>query len=144
MTPRRQQRLAILLCVLLGTAATAALTTAAFQQNLLFFYTPTQVISGDIDATRPFRLGGLVATGTVQRQSGSLSVEFAITDTASEVAVSYTGVLPDLFREGKGVVVRGSWKNDVLIAEEVLAKHDENYYPPEVEDALEAAKTLQQ
>ena len=144
MTPRRKRRLISAACVLFGAAAAAGLTAAAFRQNLLFFYTPSQVAAGGIDNARPFRLGGLVAKNSVQRNTGALEVRFVITDTAENVTVSYSGVLPDLFGEERGVVVRGKWENGVLFADQVLAKHDENYAPPEVLDALEAARTLKQ
>ena len=132
MTPRRQKRLALAACIVLGTAATAALTAAAFRENLLFFHTPAQVRTQaeTIDFSRPFRLGGLVEEGSVRREPGALSVEFLLTDRAASVPVVYTGVLPDLFREGKGAVVRGQWRDDKMVADEVLAKHDENYAPP--------------
>ncbi|MBE8158128.1 MAG: cytochrome c maturation protein CcmE [Betaproteobacteria bacterium] len=144
MTPRRKRRLVSAACVLLGAAAAAALTTAAFRENLLFFYSPSQVAAGDIDGTRPFRLGGLVAVNSVRRETGALEMRFVITDTAQNITVSYSGVLPDLFHEGRGVVVRGRWDGGVLYADQVLAKHDENYAPPEVLDALAAARTLAQ
>lgn len=143
MTPRRRRRLTVALCVLCGAAATIGLTAAAFQQNILFFYTPSQIHTGDFDSSRSFRLGGLVAENSVRRKSGDLQMHFVITDTAHSVTVSYSGVLPDLFREGQGVVARGAWRNGVLYADEILAKHDENYRPPEVQDALRAAQTLQ-
>ena len=144
MTPRRRRRLTVALCVLCGAAATVGLTVAAFQQNLLFFYTPSQIHSGEFDSSRPFRIGGLVAENSVARESGELQMHFVITDTAHRVTVAYSGVLPDLFREGQGVVARGSWNDGVLQADEILAKHDENYRPPEVENALRAAGTLSQ
>lgn len=140
MTPRRKRRLVSAACVLCGAAAAAGLTAAAFRENLLFFYTPSQAAAGEIDGSRPFRLGGLVAENSVRRESGALEMRFVITDLANNVTVSYSGVLPDLFAEGRGVVVRGQWADGMLYADEVLAKHDENYAPPEVAAALEAAK----
>ncbi|MGI9307117.1 MAG: cytochrome c maturation protein CcmE [Gammaproteobacteria bacterium] len=142
MTPRRRRRLIAALCALFGAGATVALTAAAFRENLLFFYTPSQVAAGDIDGGRPFRLGGVVAADSVRRESGALEMHFVVTDLAHNITVSYSGVLPDLFHEERGVVVRGEWKNGVFFADEVLAKHDENYTPPEVADALRAARTL--
>lgn len=142
MTPRRRRRLTVAIFAFCGAAATIALTAAAFRENFLFFYTPSQIHAGEFDSSRPFRLGGLVAAESVSRQSGDLRMSFVITDTAHNVTVSYSGVLPDLFREGQGVVALGEWRDGVLIAAEVLAKHDENYRPPEVEAALEAAKTV--
>lgn len=144
MTPRHRRRLTVALCVLCGAAATIALTVAAFRQNLLFFYTPSQIHAGDFDSSRPFRLGGLVAENSLRRESGELQIQFVITDTAHRATVSYSGVTPDLFREGQGVVARGSWRDGVLYADEILAKHDENYRPPEVQDALRAAQTVSQ
>ena len=142
MTPRRKKRLTVVLLILCGAAATVGFTTVAFRQNFLFFYTPTQIKTGDADVSRVFRLGGLVAIDSIKRQSGQLETRFIITDNANKVTVSYSGILPDLFREGQGVVARGQWKNKILIADEVLAKHDENYTPLEVQDALKASETL--
>lgn len=142
MNVRRRRRLILVLFVLLGASATAALTAAAFRENLLFFYTPSQIHSGEFDASRAFRLGGLVANDSIERKDGELEMRFVITDTAHQVTVSYAGVLPDLFREGQGVVARGEWRDGVLRADEILAKHDENYAPPEAADALRAARTL--
>jgi len=149
MTGRQKRRLIAVLTILAGTAAAAALTIAAFRENMLFFYTPSQLVTGEAkvlvkpggDEPQLFRMGGLVEK--VWREPGGLEVRFTVTDTAHAVTVSYTGLLPDLFREGQGVVVRGHWENGMLIAGEVLAKHDENYMPPEADDALRAAKTLQ-
>lgn len=135
---RRRFRIIVVFCVLIGTAATVALTVTAFRQNLLYFYTPTQLLSDTITIDRALRLGGLVLHDSVQREPGSLEVRFVITDTVNAVAVVYRGILPDLFHEGQGVVVRGYWKDSVLIADQVLAKHDENYMPPEVYEALKA------
>lgn len=144
MTPRRRRRLIVALCVLFGAMATTTLTVLAFRENMLFFYTPTQIQSGEIDSAgkKVLRLGGLVEEDSVRRPAGDLQVRFAVTDTVHAVTVLYAGVLPDLFREGQGVVVRGTWRDNVLYADEVLAKHDENYTPPEVQEALRAARTL--
>ena len=148
MTGRQRRRLMAALTVLLGASAAVALTITAFQQNMLFFYTPSQIVSdngelslGQNNNAVLFRLGGLVEK--VWRQQGDLEVRFTVTDTVHAITVSYTGLLPDLFREGQGVVVRGQWQNNLLVADEVLAKHDENYMPPEAADALRAAQTLQ-
>ena len=116
------------------------LVLKAFNSNLVFFYTPTQVANKEAPQGKPFRLGGLVTAGSVQRDPNGLTVRFAVTDTAKTVAVSYTGILPDLFKEGKGVVAQGSVGADgVFTASEVLAKHDENYMPPEAAEALKQA-----
>lgn len=136
MTPSQKNRLYLVLAILVGAAATTALTVTAFRQNMLFFLTPSQIVAGgDLAGGREFRLGGLV--GEVSRTEGKLEIRFEVTDTAETVIVSYSGVLPDLFREGQGVVVRGRWDNGVFVAAEVLAKHDENYVPPELSDSLE-------
>lgn len=109
----------------------------AFNSNLVFFFTPTQVASGEAPKARAFRVGGLVKTGSVQREQ--MVVRFVITDTAREIPVQYQGILPDLFREGKGVVAQGRMDGDRFVASEVLAKHDENYMPPEAKQALQKA-----
>jgi cytochrome c-type biogenesis protein CcmE len=126
----------------------AALVLSAFQQNLVFFYTPTQVAAKEAPQGRTFRVGGMVEAGSVQRQPDGVTVRFMVTDTALSIPVVYRGPLPDLFREGKGVVTQGRLGADgVFQASEVLAKHDENYMPPEAADAVKQAhnaqKTLQ-
>lgn len=142
MTPRRRRRLAVTLCVLCGAAVAAALSAAAFRENLLFFYTPSQLHAEMPDSSRPFRLGGLVETGTVQREPGDLQVRFVVRDESRRVTVTYRGVLPDLFGEGRGVVARGVWDGAIFAADEVLAKHDENYAPPGTEDAVRAGQIV--
>ena len=138
MTPRRK-RLAIAAGVLLALAAATALVLNAFRSNLVFFFTPTQVAAGEAPQQRPFRLGGLVRAGSVQREG--VQIRFVVTDTQREVPVTYNGLLPDLFKEGKGVVAQGTLGPDgVFVAREVLAKHDENYMPPEAADALKKAQ----
>ncbi len=140
MTPKRKRRLIAVVAIVAGIGVAATLGLTAFQENLLFFFSPTQIENGEAPADRAFRLGGLVKDGTVQRDPDSLRVQFIITDTLKEVAVDYTGILPDLFREGQGIVALGRLgENGVFKAEEVLAKHDENYMPPEVADALKTA-----
>ena len=144
MTPRRRRRLFLTLTVALGAAVAVGLSVNAFRQNILFFFTPTQVAAGEAPAGRPFRIGGLVKTGSFQRGDGELTARFVITDTANDVTVRYDGLFPDLFEEGKGVVARGEMESSgEMRASEVLAKHDENYMPPEVGAALEAARSLQ-
>jgi len=139
-TPRRQRMLLIGL-VVAGVALSAALGLRAFQENLLFFFSPTQVVAGEAPDARLFRLGGMVVENSVSRDPGSLTMSFVVTDYAHSVPVSYTGVLPDLFGEGQGVVAHGRLTPDGnFIAEEVLAKHDENYMPPEVADAIAQAQ----
>jgi len=141
MTPRRK-RLAIIAGVLLALSAATVLVLNAFRSNLVFFFTPTQVAAGEAPVQRPFRLGGLVREGSVVRNG--VQIRFIVTDTAREVAVKYSGLLPDLFKEGKGVVAQGSLGADgVFVAREVLAKHDENYMPPEAAEALKRAQGAQ-
>lgn len=124
---------------LLGLAAMLILN--AFQSNMVFFYTPSQVAKGEVPKHTGFRIGGLVEAGSLKRGDDGLTVNFVITDTAHSVPVTYKGVLPDLFKEGKGVVAQGSVGADgVFVASEVLAKHDENYMPPEAAAALESAQ----
>jgi len=138
-TPRRQRMLLIGL-VLAGVAVAATFAIRAFQENLTYFITPSQVAAGQAP-TRSFRLGGLVLDDSLKREPGSLTVHFVVSDLANSVPVQYTGVLPDLFKEGKGAVVRGRMgEGGEFRAEEVIAKHDENYEPPEVTDALAKAK----
>ena len=137
MTPKRRNRIVLIVLVLAGVGIAAGFALKAFNENLMFFYQPSQVIAGEAPAGRLIRVGGLVTTGSVQRQSDGLTVKFDITDNAETITVQYTGILPDLFREGQGIVAHGQLQQDQLfIADEVLAKHDENYMPPEVADAL--------
>jgi cytochrome c-type biogenesis protein CcmE len=124
-----------------------ALVLGAFRENLVFFFTPSEVVANKAPQGRTFRIGGMVEKGSVKRQADGVTVQFTVTDTAKSLPVTYRGALPDLFREGKGVVAQGQLGADgVFRANEVLAKHDENYMPPEaklaVEKAHEAAKTL--
>ena len=136
MTPR-QQRTVLVLAVVLGVGVAVALGLRAFQENLLYFYSPTQVANGEAPPDRRFRVGGIVVPGSVQRAAGSLTVGFTLTDTVHLLQVSYTGILPDLFREGQGIVTHGTMGADgVFVADEVLAKHDENYMPPAMGKAL--------
>ena len=134
----RHKRLALAGTLLLASGAIAALVFNAFQSNMVFFYTPTQVVADEAPANRTFRIGGMVQEGTVKRDG--LHVNFIVTDTAKTVAVRYQGVLPDLFQEGKGVVAQGQLKDGVFEAREVLAKHDENYMPPEAAHAVKQAQ----
>jgi cytochrome c-type biogenesis protein CcmE len=136
MTPRRKRMLTVAL-ILAGVGIAVAFALQAFQKNLLYFYSPSQVEAGEAPQSRTIRVGGMVKKGSVQRATGSLEVRFTLTDFANQLTVSYTGVLPDLFREGQGVIARGRFGDGGLfVAEEVLAKHDENYMPPEVKDSL--------
>ena len=125
-------------------AAAAGLVLNAFQSNLVFFFSPSQVIAKEAPLERAFRIGGMVETGSVKRQGDGLTVRFNVTDTAKTIPVVYTGILPDLFKEGKGVVAQGKLGTDgVFRATDVLAKHDENYMPPEAGHAIEQAKKAQ-
>lgn len=143
----RHKRFAIIAGALAVLGIAAALVLNAFQSNLVFFFTPTQVANGEAPKDRTFRIGGMVKDGSLQRKD--ITARFVVTDTAMEVPVSYTGILPDLFKEGKGVVAQGKLgPGGEFVASEVLAKHDENYMPPEaksaVDQAQQAAKTLKQ
>ena len=135
----RYKRAAIIGGGLVTLGLAAYLVLNAFQSNLVFFFSPTQVAAGEAPKDRTFRIGGLVKEGTVKRDN--LTVAFVVTDTAKEIPVSYTGILPDLFKEGKGVVAQGKLDmNGRFTATEVLAKHDENYMPPEAKAALDQAQ----
>jgi cytochrome c-type biogenesis protein CcmE len=130
------------LVVLAGITIAGFLTYRALQENLLYFFSPTQVAAGEAPE-RTFRLGGMVVEGSVKRETGTLNVSFVVTDNVHSVPVKYSRVLPDLFREGAGAVVVGRMAGDEFLADEVLAKHDENYMPPEVAEALEKSRAAQ-
>ena len=133
----RHTRLLLILAglVILGVIATLVLN--AFRSNLVFFFSPTQVAAGEAPTGKPFRIGGLVKEGSLKREADGITLSFVVTDTDKDLAVRYTGILPDLFREGKGAVAQGKiGENGVFIASEVLAKHDENYMPPEAAQAV--------
>ena len=137
----RHKRLALIGAGLVALGAAAALILNAFQSNLVFFFSPSQVAAHQAPEGRSFRIGGLVQPGSVRREVDGVSVRFVVTDTAHDIAVVYNGMLPDLFKEGKGVVALGQLGGDgVFRAQEVLAKHDENYMPPEAADAVEKAR----
>jgi cytochrome c-type biogenesis protein CcmE len=136
MTPR-QRRLTLVIGVLAGVAIAGGLTLRALRENVMFFFDPSQVVAGQAPVGERFRLGGMVTKGSVRRTPGSLEVNFIVTDFRHELPVRYTGVLPDLFREGQGVVAHGRIGTDgIFVADEVLAKHDEKYMPPELARAL--------
>ncbi|MES2918343.1 MAG: cytochrome c maturation protein CcmE [Pseudomonadota bacterium] len=139
MTPKRKKTLFILIAVLVGVGIAVGLTLYALRQNLNLFYTPTQLVQKEAPEGRRIQVGGLVMAGTVKRSPDSLATRFTITDLKHQVDVTYTGILPDLFREGQGIVANGRLENGVVVAEEVLAKHDENYMPPQVKHAIEQA-----
>jgi cytochrome c-type biogenesis protein CcmE len=138
----RQKRFVLIGLGLVALAVAAALVLNAFQSNLVFFYTPTQAANGEAPQGRSFRIGGMVEAGSLKREGDGLTVHFIVTDMAKRVPVTYKGILPDLFKEGKGAVAQGQLvAGGTFVASEVLAKHDENYMPPEAADALAKAKT---
>jgi len=140
----RHKRLALIAGGVASVALAAALVLNAFRSNLVFFFTPSQIAAGEAPRDRAFRIGGMVVAGSLKRQADGLTVHFTVTDTAKNVPVVYRGILPDLFREGKGVVAQGRLSAEgVFRADEVLAKHDENYMPPEAAHALEQAQKAQ-
>jgi cytochrome c-type biogenesis protein CcmE len=138
---RRHKRIGIIIAGLAGLGVAAFLVANAFRNNLVFFFSPTQVAAKEAPTNRAFRIGGLVEEGTLKREDDGLTVRFTVTDTAASIPVVYKGILPDLFKEGRGCVAQGRLGNDgVFQAEEVLAKHDENYMPPEAGEAIDKAK----
>ncbi len=143
MKPRHKKMIVIAASVG-ALAISVVLVLNAFQSNLVFFFSPSQVVAKEVPIGKSFRLGGLVEEGSLKRDGDGTTVKFAITDTAEVIQVAYTGILPDLFKEGKGVVAQGKMADDgVFYADEVLAKHDENYMPPEAAEALERAAKVQ-
>jgi len=140
-TPRRR-RLVLVIGILVGVSIAGALALSAFRQNVMFFFDPSQVAAGAAPAGERFRLGGMVQKGSVQRTPGSLEVRFTVTDFKHDVPVKYKGVLPDLFREGQGVIAHGHIDGSgTFVAEEVLAKHDEKYMPPKIQQSLKPGAT---
>jgi cytochrome c-type biogenesis protein CcmE len=141
MTPTRKKRLYLLAAMVAGIAIATGLALKAFNENLMFFFSPTEVAAGKAPEAKRFRLGGMVVEDSVRRDPDSLAVTFDLTDYDNAVTVSYNGILPDLFREGQGIVAHGTLNGDgVFMADEVLAKHDENYMPPEVAEMMEKRK----
>lgn len=142
MNPRRQKRLGIILAIFIGVGATVGLMVYALNQNMDLFYTPTELVNGKEDGTKPevgqrLRIGGMVVTGSVRRDQQSLKVSFDLADVGPKVTIEYEGILPDLFREGQGIVAQGVLKDATTVqAFEVLAKHDEEYMPPEIAEAM--------
>jgi len=144
MNPVRKKRLLIIMAILTGVAIAVSLALSALQQNINLFYSPTQIANGEAPQDTRIRAGGLVEEGSVKRSSDTLDTDFVVTDGAASVTIRYSGILPDLFREGQGIVAMGKVNADgVLIADQVLAKHDENYMPPEVMQALEQSAMKQ-
>lgn len=137
----RHKRLILIAAGLAMLGVAAWLVLSAFQKNLVFFFTPTQILAGEAPHGRSFRMGGMVETGSIKRQPDGVTVAFIVTDNAQRIRVNYRGILPDLFKEGKGVVAQGKLGADKLfVADEVLAKHDENYMPPDAAYALKKGK----
>ena len=137
MRPKRKQRLIFITILFLGFSSAGALGVYALQKNKTYFHTPTEIAAGNVQQDKLIRIGGLVVQGSVNRFSDGLTTEFDLTDTIGTVTLRYKGLLPDLFREGQGIVAQGKLNADgIIIAQEVLAKHDENYMPPEVANAL--------
>lgn len=140
MTPARKQRLALVFGAITAVAIAVGLVLYALNQNINLFFTPTQIASGEAPENQTIRIGGLVVAGSVARNPDSLDVSFELTDNESQVMVSFSGILPDLFREGQGIIALGEFSEQKgFVAKEVLAKHDENYMPPEVAEALKKA-----
>jgi cytochrome c-type biogenesis protein CcmE len=140
MNPIRKKRLTLIGLMVAGIGVAAWLALNAFDENLMFFFSPSEVAEGKAPTAHPFRIGGLVATDSVKRKEDGLTTSFTVTDNAKSVTVEYTGILPDLFREGQGIVAMGQLNPEgVFVASEVLAKHDENYMPPEVAESLKTA-----
>jgi len=138
---RRHRRIAFILAGLAGLGIAAALVLSAFQNNLVFFFSPSQVAAKEAPIGRTFRIGGLVEKESLKRENDGLTVRFTVTDTAKSIPIVYKGILPDLFKEGRGCVAQGHIGSDgVFYAEQVLAKHDENYMPPEAGQAIDHAK----
>jgi cytochrome c-type biogenesis protein CcmE len=137
MTPARKKRLGLIVLMITGIAVGVGFALKSLDENIMFFFTPTEVAEGKAPHGRLFRIGGMVVNGSVSRPGEGLTVQFGLTDNEKIVTVRYTGILPDLFREGQGIIANGELdQNGAFIAQEVLAKHDENYMPPEVAEAM--------
>ncbi len=139
MRRKRKQRFIVVVLILTGIGASVGLTLKALEKNINLFFSPSQIASGEVPGHIDFRVGGMVVIGSVERNPDNLEVTFDLTDTAEAITVAFNGILPDLFREGQGIVAFGSMQGDRFIADQVLAKHDENYMSPEVSEALKAA-----
>ena len=137
MTPARKKRLALIGLMVAGIAVGLTFALKALDENIMFFFTPTEVVEGKAPKNKLFRMGGMVVNGSVSRPGDGLTAQFDLTDNGEQVTVRYTGILPDLFREGQGIIANGEIGDDgIFVAQEVLAKHDENYMPPEVAEAM--------
>ncbi|RZU44971.1 cytochrome c-type biogenesis protein CcmE [Fluviicoccus keumensis] len=139
MHPKRKRTLLLILALVAGLGLATGLVTYALRQNISAFYSPSQLVNGEAPEGRRIQVGGLVVKGTLKRAPDSLAVEFVISDLKQQVPVAYTGILPDLFKEGQGIMATGTYSNGKVQAEEILAKHDENYMPPQVKDAIKEA-----
>jgi cytochrome c-type biogenesis protein CcmE len=139
MRAKRKQRLYLVILLVVGLGIAVGLTLMALQQNINLFFTPSQIVAGEAPQGVAFRIGGMVVDDSVKRSEQDLSIQFQVTDTAQQVPVLYTGILPDLFREGQGVVALGRLEGRTFVASEVLAKHDENYMAPEAAEAIKQA-----
>jgi cytochrome c-type biogenesis protein CcmE len=140
MTPARKKRLVLIVLMVAGVAVGVGFALKSLDENIMFFFTPAEVVAGKAPQGRLFRMGGMVVEGSVSRPGEGLTVQFDLTDNANNVTVRYTGILPDLFREGQGIIANGKLDaNGAFIAQEVLAKHDENYMPPEIAEAMKKA-----
>ncbi len=140
MTPRRRQRMVFVAVIIAGVGVATVLVLSAIGENMLYFFSPSQIHAGEVPEGRSIRVGGLVVDDSVKRQSNGVTVRFDLTDNAQTITVVYTGILPDLFREGQGIVAIGQIDGQGLLqADEVLAKHDENYMPPDIAEALKLA-----
>ena len=138
MTPARKKRLALIVLMVSGIAIGVGFALKSLDENIMFFFTPSEVAKGKAPPDRLFRIGGMVVNGSVSRPGNGLTVQFDLTDNVNNVTVRYTGILPDLFREGQGIIANGKLVEDgAFVAQEVLAKHDENYMPPEVAAAMQ-------
>ena len=135
MSPR-QKRMVLVAGIVVGVGVAAWLTMQALQKNVMFFFDPTQIAAGEAPQDKRFRMGGMVEKGSVVKTEGTLDIQFLVTDFKHTVPVKYSGILPDLFREGQGVVAHGRLQNGTFVADEILAKHDEKYMPPEVAKSL--------
>lgn len=143
MNPKRKKRLIILAVLLVGVGTAVGLTTYALRQNINLFYTPTQLVNHEAPDGERIQAGGMVVQGSLKRSPNSLAIRFTLSDFKNQVDVAYTGILPDLFREGQGVIATGRYENGVVQADQILAKHDEKYMPPQVKEELDksGAKT---
>ena len=139
MYPKRNRRLVATGFLVLGVSTAVGLTLMALQENINVFYSPSEIVAGNVPANTPIRVGGMVVDGSVSRSQSSLDVVFDLTDTAQTVTIAYSGILPDMFREGQGIVALGKMTDGTFVANQVLAKHDETYMPPEVSEAIKRA-----